>query len=510
MLKKVKELHHSEKGIVTLVIDEESGLNYIQKELRGSHPVYEQLKELSHPYLPKLKKVEQTAGGMFVLEEYIEGANLAEITLPEQQILSLMEELCEVLVFLHRNGIIHRDIKPSNLLLAPDGHIRLIDFDAARKEKSIGDSDTRLLGTRGYAPPEQYGFAQTDARADIYSVGVTMKQLLGKRAEKRPYRHIIRKCTEFAPKRRYATAKALLRALKARKLRLLLPWLLIFALLTGAGTFAWWFQNNAAEITEASYPDEPLLFYAPSEDYLIAKAGDLRKNNQQLTMKVDIDGDNTKETVRLYADSSGVICGEFISGIPLKDGKYAGMEFLSFMAVDIPLADYLTNVTSTSLFANEESMGDMAPIIRLEETPDGKQTLIYMGDPLQTAITIPDEVYIQVSCLDLNPESRDGKELIVSVGDLNTESVSAVYAYVGTAEMPAEYRGRMWGAGNIKLMPEGYLDAELLDNPYQGQNTYYYASNGIGIYSEADFTDYRYAVEGNLSLEEWHNAFASW
>ena len=94
-----------------------------------------------------------------------------------------MEELCEVLVFLHGYGIIHRDIKPSNLLLAPDGHIRLIDFDAAREGKPSADNDTRLLGTRGYAPPEQYGFAQTDSRADIYAAGVTMKQLLGKQAE---------------------------------------------------------------------------------------------------------------------------------------------------------------------------------------------------------------------------------------------------------------------------------------------------------------------------------------
>ncbi|MCF2660765.1 serine/threonine protein kinase [Pseudoflavonifractor phocaeensis] len=190
MLMEVKELHRSEKSIVTLVIDPDTGIRYVRKELKSSHPVYQQLQSLQHHYLPKIVQLEQNQGGSVLLEEYIDGANLAAITLPEKQTVTLMEELCEVLVFLHQHGIIHRDIKPSNLLLAPDGHIRLIDFDAAREEKPVGDSDTRLLGTKGYAPPEQYGFAQTDARADIYSVGVTMKQLLGKQAEKRPYRHI--------------------------------------------------------------------------------------------------------------------------------------------------------------------------------------------------------------------------------------------------------------------------------------------------------------------------------
>lgn len=165
MLMEVKELHRSEKSVVTLVTDPDTGIRYVRKELRGSHSIYQQLQALPHPYLPKILWVEQHQDSITLLEEYIAGANLAEIKLPEKQVVSLMEELCEALVFLHNRGILHRDIKPSNLLLS---------------------SDTHLLGTKGYAPPEQYGFAQTDARADIYAVGVTMKQLLGKRAEKRP------------------------------------------------------------------------------------------------------------------------------------------------------------------------------------------------------------------------------------------------------------------------------------------------------------------------------------
>ena len=304
MLMDVKELHRSEKSVITLMIDPDTGIRYVRKQLQGSHPVYAQLQAISHPYLPNIVQVEQHPDHVVLLEEYIDGASLAEITLPEKQIVALMEELCDVLVFLHRHGILHRDIKPSNLLLAPDGHIRLIDFDAAREEKPSADSDTRLQGTKGYAPPEQYGFAQTDVRADIYAVGVTMKQLLGKQTEKRPYRHILRKCTEFAPKRRYATAKALLWALKTRALQLWLPWLIAIAVLLGAGGFAWWYHSHQAEITESRYPDEPLLFYATTGDYLIANIEDLRAG-QQFTMNVDMDGDSQKETVRLYANDSG-------------------------------------------------------------------------------------------------------------------------------------------------------------------------------------------------------------
>lgn len=341
-------------------------------------------------------------------------------------------------MFLHQYGIIHRDIKPSNLLLAPDGHIRLIDFDAAREERPGGESDTRLLGTRGYVPPEQYGFSQTNVRADIYSVGVTLKHLLGNRAEKRPYRHIIRKCTEFAPKRRYATAKALLWALKTRTAQFLMPWLLLAMLLVSGGIAVWWYQSNIAEIPEAHYPDEPLLFYTISGDYLIANAGELRQNGQQLTMLVDMDGDKNRETITLNA-LGGQLYGEFETGTSVENGEYdtyTGMDLLAWMAYDVPIEEYL----SYELGA-------------FDENP-------------------PDNYYVQITCGDLNPSDHDGKEFVVSVGDMAHESVSAVYRYVGTTDTPASYCGRMWGGLNLKLDHNGTMESELETNPYQAQNWY--------------------------------------
>ncbi len=505
MLMDVKELHRSEKSVITLMIDPDTGIRYVRKQLQGSHPVYAQLQAISHPYLPNIVQVEQHPDHVVLLEEYIDGASLAEITLSEKQIVALMEELCDVLVFLHRHGILHRDIKPSNLLLAPDGHIRLIDFDAAREEKPSADSDTRLLGTKGYAPPEQYGFAQTDARADIYAVGVTMKQLLGKQTEKRPYRHILRKCTEFAPKRRYATAKALLWALKTRALQLWLPWLIAIAVLLGAGGFAWWYHSHQAEITESRYPDEPLLFYATTRDYLIANIEDLRAG-QQFTMNVDMDGDSQKETVRLYANDSGTPCCEILSGTLDGDGSYHGKELLSFAAEEVPLADYLSAVTRDTLFENADQFMNGSPVTLLEDLPDGSRASVMTANPSSGTAAYPDELYVQITCLDLNPAAADGKEIVLSVGDLASESVSAIYSYTANENI-AEYHGRVWGGANAKLAADGYLECELLRNPYQGYNTYgYTASDGVFAYDEADYAKYRYAISGQMTLRERYEA----
>lgn len=120
----------------------------------------------------------------------------------------------------------YNPIKPSNVLIAPDGHIRLIDLDASRYYDDSKDSDTRYLGTKGYAPPEQFGYSQTNATADIYSLGVTLKNVLGEKAEKRKFSRIIRKCTEFDPKNRYPSAAAVKKALLASNMSFL-PMILI-------------------------------------------------------------------------------------------------------------------------------------------------------------------------------------------------------------------------------------------------------------------------------------------
>ncbi|MDO4332134.1 MAG: serine/threonine-protein kinase [Eubacteriales bacterium] len=205
----IRLLKQSEKSTVHLVREKNGEKVFIRKILKGRHYIYITLQNCRHPYLAELYEVSMDGDTTTIIEEYVEGQSLGVAELSEEQLISAFKELCSVLEYLHGKDIIHRDIKPSNIIFAKDGHIRLIDFDAARMPKEDLEQDTRLLGTRGYAPPEQYGFAQTDARTDIYALGITLKQLLGDRANKLRYKNIIQKCTNLNPDKRYQSVRQL-------------------------------------------------------------------------------------------------------------------------------------------------------------------------------------------------------------------------------------------------------------------------------------------------------------
>lgn len=208
----IKLLKQSEKSTIHLVREKNREQVYVRKLLKGQHPIYHMLQDCPHPGLPKIYEVIVEDDSTTIIEEYIEGQSSGAVKLSGVQIRSVVKELCCTLEFLHGKGIIHRDIKPSNIILTGAGHAYLIDFDAARMPKEDLDQDTRLLGTRGFAPPEQYGFSQTDERADIYALGVTLSQLLGEKARKPYYRRIIRKCTNLDPEKRYQSVLQVRRA----------------------------------------------------------------------------------------------------------------------------------------------------------------------------------------------------------------------------------------------------------------------------------------------------------
>ncbi|MBC1339977.1 serine/threonine protein kinase [Listeria welshimeri] len=145
--------------------------------------VLEQLKKLSSNYLPKIEVMIPNGNELIVYEEYINGKNLADlmkvnVPFDADEVTRLMLMLSDALTELHTNAIIHRDIKPSNIMISSDGVLKLIDFDASRVFEVGKNQDTVNLGTIGYAAPEQYGYSQTDARSDIYSIGVLMLELL--------------------------------------------------------------------------------------------------------------------------------------------------------------------------------------------------------------------------------------------------------------------------------------------------------------------------------------------
>lgn len=145
------------------------------------------LRRLRHPNLPRVYERFAEHFRQYLVMDFVEGQTLeqrleavAGKPLPEAEVLGWARQICDVLTYLHsqKPPIIFRDLKPANVMVTRDGHIYLIDFGIARVFAPGRSRDTQVLGTPGFAPPEQYGKAQTDPRADVYALGCTLYQLL--------------------------------------------------------------------------------------------------------------------------------------------------------------------------------------------------------------------------------------------------------------------------------------------------------------------------------------------
>ena len=177
-------LARGEGGVTELVVAGGEGPFVRKKMTRGlvRRGVWSALLDCDCPRLPHIENIYQMPDEFVVVYDFIPGKSLRELVaergrLPESEVISLGLDLCEAAGAVHELGIIHRDITPKNVVVSGDG-AHLIDFGIARMYTEGASRDTNTLGTYGFASPEQYGFEQTDARSDVYSIGRVLGYLL--------------------------------------------------------------------------------------------------------------------------------------------------------------------------------------------------------------------------------------------------------------------------------------------------------------------------------------------
>lgn len=248
----LSEIGHGGMSVVYMALNEKANKTWAVKEIRkdgkmdfnvvrqGLVAEIETLKKLKHPNLPSIVDVIEDEDSFIIVMDYIEGNSLDKALAehgaqPQEFVFEWAMQLCDVLRYLHSCDppIIYRDMKPANIMLKPDGNIALIDFGTA-KTYEIDLGETTGIGTIGYAAPEQYigsGLGRTDARTDIYCLGITLYHLLTgidpcknvisdrsiravNAAHSPGLDKIILKCTEPNPDDRYQSCEELLYALE--------------------------------------------------------------------------------------------------------------------------------------------------------------------------------------------------------------------------------------------------------------------------------------------------------
>lgn len=213
-----EEVYHFGDGGQSLVRDRVSGRVLLKKSLSlYSEDVYRYLMEHPNPHVPRVMALWKEDGRLQVVEELVSGYTLeyllANDLLTRKEKKDVVLQLCDALTFLHRAepAIIHRDIKASNVMRTDDGVVRLIDYDAAKTFDERQTRDTVLIGTRGSAAPEQYGFGKVDARTDVYGLGILMRELFPGDAR---LGVVADRAAELSPRDRYQSAAELKRAVE--------------------------------------------------------------------------------------------------------------------------------------------------------------------------------------------------------------------------------------------------------------------------------------------------------
>ena len=208
---------------IILVKHRESGEQYVKKLLTAyNRSVYDYLKDNPVEHMPVIHEIYESENCLIVIEEYIEGKTIADVledtAISEEQAVSIAIDLCRILNVIHglSTPIIHRDIKPSNVMLTPNNEVYLLDINVAKWYDPEKTDDTRYMGTKFYAAPEQvgYGMSASSAKTDVYALGVLINVMVTgafpkeKRAVGRLW-DIIERCIRLNADERYNASELL-------------------------------------------------------------------------------------------------------------------------------------------------------------------------------------------------------------------------------------------------------------------------------------------------------------
>lgn len=190
------------------------GCFYIMKKIFSQDvPVYKKLMTINNKNVAKIIDLTLIENDFYVIEEYIQGITLNEYIknngiLDDIKVKNFSLDICNGLDAIHNLSIVHRDINPNNIIINQKEQAVIIDFGISRCEKVDCVNDTQILGTQGYAAPEQYGFSQTTAKSDIYAVGVLINYMKtgcmpNEKVTQGRFGKIVTKCTKIDENNRY-------------------------------------------------------------------------------------------------------------------------------------------------------------------------------------------------------------------------------------------------------------------------------------------------------------------
>lgn len=347
------------KGYTVLVRDTKTGKLYVKKYVNSSlKDIYLKLKTSRNIHIPRIEMVLEDMnrnGEIFCLvyEEFVAGITFEQLmkqrTISESEALDYTVQLCQALSEIHQMGIIHRDIKPSNVMISDNGNVKLIDFGIARTIKAEVKEDTSLLGTRGYAAPEQYGFGQSEEFTDIYAVGVFMNVLLtGELPSIGQYqgacRNIIVKCINLNPKERFQNVRELENQVNLLKSKIQgrkrlpkyhIAFLLVFTIIVCATASVWVIRNKSIEdintiyVTNDAKKNARNVFYKERFPFKVQYSDEFEVVGETET--------NTMYSVNVM--NKELFLSVWIRAIRVNDGYETGEEIYNYLKQPLQLSD---------------------------------------------------------------------------------------------------------------------------------------------------------------------------